>query len=553
MEKKKFKLGLVPKLIIAIIIGILFGQFLPTGFCRFVVTLSGFFSTYLKFIIPLMILAYVTMGIADLSQGAGQLLLITVALAYGSTLLAGTASYLVSSNLFPHFMTSGALDQIAATADASLKPYFSLTITALFDTLSAVVLAFILGLCLSTMKGKEIGNSLYNGMSDFSTIIDKVLHKTIIPLLPLYICGTFTDMTKSGKTFAILGILWKVFLVVILMHFVCIAIQFTVAGSISKKNPLTLIKNQVPGYTTALGTQSSAATIPVNLECAKNDGVSAQIRNFVVPLCANIHMAGSMITITACATAVCLMNQLPISLATVVPFIMTLGVAMVASPGAPGGSIMTALPFLYMVFGTTAGAARIAFLARKMLNGTLKEVRFTLYGSFAKTYHGHGTDRALLGGIMGFGTDDMRIRDSFEIAKDLGLDFTFVPNETETDVHPNTVDIFMTNEHGDQITIRGESLGGGKARICRINDVEVDFTGEYSTVIVIQKDKPGVVTYITKCLSDENVNIAFMRLFRESKGNTAYTIVESDGNLPENIADEIRKNPHVADIMIIQL
>ena len=200
MEKKKFKLGLVPKLIIAIIIGILFGQFLPTGFCRFVVTLSGFFSTYLKFIIPLMILAYVTMGIADLSQGAGQLLLITVALAYGSTLLAGTTSYLVSSNLFPHFMTSGALDQIATTADASLKPYFSLTITPLFDTLSAVVLAFILGLCLSTMKGKEIGNSLYNGMSDFSTIIDKVLHKTIIPLLPLYICGTFTDMTKSGKT-----------------------------------------------------------------------------------------------------------------------------------------------------------------------------------------------------------------------------------------------------------------------------------------------------------------------------------------------------------------
>jgi Na+/H+-dicarboxylate symporter len=192
-------------------------------------------------------------------------------------------------------------------------------------------------------------------MSDFSTIIDKVLHKTIIPLLPLYICGTFTDMTKSGKTFAILGILWKVFLVVIIMHFVCITIQFIIAGSVSKKNPLSLIKNQVPGYTTALGTQSSAATIPVNLECAKNDGVSAQIRNFVVPLCANIHMAGSMITITACATAVCLMNQLPISLATVIPFIMTLGVAMVASPGAPGGSIMTALPFLYMVFGTTAG------------------------------------------------------------------------------------------------------------------------------------------------------------------------------------------------------
>lgn len=355
MKTKKFKLGLVPKLIIAIVLGILIGQFLPEGICRLVVTLSGFFSNFLKFVIPLMILAYVTMGIADLSQGAGKLLLITVAIAYGSTLIFGSASYLVSSNLFPHFMSEGALDQIAATADVSLSPYFSIAIEPILDTLSAVVLAFILGLCLSTMRGKEIGNTLYDGFKDFSAIIDKVLHTIIIPLLPLYICGTFTDMTRSGKTFAILSILWKVFIVVIIMHLVCIFIQFVIAGSISKQNPLTLIKNQIPGYTTALGTQSSAATIPVNLECAAKDGVCEQIRNFVVPLCANIHMAGSMITITACATAVCLMNQLPISLATVIPFIATLGVAMVASPGAPGGSIMTALPFLYMIFGTEAG------------------------------------------------------------------------------------------------------------------------------------------------------------------------------------------------------
>ena len=355
MEKKKIKIGLVPKLIIAIIVGILFGQFLPEGFCRFVVTLSGFFSTFLKFVIPLMILAYVTMGIADLSQGAGKLLLITVALAYGSTLIAGSASYLVSSSLFPHFMSEGALDQIAATADASLTPFFSITLEPVMDTLSAVALAFVMGLCLSSMRGKEMGNSLYNGMSDFSKIIDKVLHTIIIPLLPLYICGTFTDMTISGKTFAILSILWKVFLVVIIMHLICITIQFVIAGTVSKKNPFTLIKNQIPGYTTALGTQSSAATIPVNLECAKKDGVCEQIRNFVVPLCANIHMAGSMITITACATAVCLMNQIPIHLGTVVPFIMTLGIAMVASPGAPGGSIMTALPFLWMIFGKQLG------------------------------------------------------------------------------------------------------------------------------------------------------------------------------------------------------
>ena len=282
-------------------------------------------------------------------------MLITVAIAYGSTLIAGTASFLVADNLFPSFMSAGALEQIAATADASLSSYFSISLEPILDTLSAVALAFVLGLCLSTMRGKELGNSLYNGIGDFSKIIDKVLHTVIIPLLPLYICGTFVDMTKSGKTFAILSILWKVFLVVIIMHLICIAIQFCIAGAVSKKNPLTLIKNQIPGYTTALGTQSSAATIPVNLQCAETDGVCEQIRNFVVPLCANIHMAGSMITITACATAVCLMNQLPISLSTVVPFIMTLGIAMVASPGAPGGSIMTALPFLYMIFGAEAG------------------------------------------------------------------------------------------------------------------------------------------------------------------------------------------------------
>ena len=352
---KKHEIGLVPKLIIAIVIGILIGQFLPESVCRFVVTLSGIFGSFLKFVIPLMILAYVTMGIADLSQGAGKLLLITVLIAYGSTIVAGSGSYLVSSTLFPSFISADALAQIGATAGNSVDSFFSIALPPVIDTLSAVVLAFILGLCMSAMRGKEIGDTLYNSFKDFSTIIDKVLHKAIIPLLPLFICGTFVDMTKSGRTFVILGILWKVFVVVIIMHLIIITIQFTVAGAVSKKNPFVLIKNQIPAYTTAIGTQSSAATIPVNLECAKNDGVSEEIRNFVVPLCANIHMAGSMITIVACATAVCLMNGIPIGLHTVVPFVMTLGIAMVASPGAPGGSIMTALPFLYMIFGKELG------------------------------------------------------------------------------------------------------------------------------------------------------------------------------------------------------
>lgn len=201
----------------------------------------------------------------------------------------------------------------------------------------------------------------------------------------------------------------------------------------------------------------------------------------------------------------------------------------------------------------TAGAALIAYLAQKMINGPLVKVEFTLYGSFAKTYRGHGTDKALLGGIMGFSADDMRIRESFRIAKERGLDFSFSVNEEETEVHPNTVDIVMTNAAGQRMEIRGESLGGGKVRIARINQVQVDFSGEYSAVIVIHQDKPGVAAHITKCLSDKNINIAFMRLFREAKGHTAYTIVESDGRLPMDILDNLRENVHVHDVMIVQV
>lgn len=349
MEKQKIKIGLVPKLIIGIILGILIGMYLPEWFGRLIVTASSLFSMFLKFVIPMMILAFVTMGIADLTQGAGKLLGITAIISYASTLIAGSVSFFVANSLFMSFMDSKALERIAKTAGISVTPYLSLSVTPILDTLAAVLLAFILGLCMSTMRGKEIGNTLYDFMKDFSAIINKVLHTIIVPFLPLYICGTFIDMTRSGKTFAILGILWKVFIIVIIMHLLYLVFAFFVAGGISKKNPLMLLKNQIPGYTTAVGTQSSAATIPVNLECAKADGISEEIRNFVVPLCANIHMAGSMITITACATAVCMMNGLPISINTVVPFIATLGIAMVASPGAPGGSIMTALPFLYMV------------------------------------------------------------------------------------------------------------------------------------------------------------------------------------------------------------
>jgi len=200
----------------------------------------------------------------------------------------------------------------------------------------------------------------------------------------------------------------------------------------------------------------------------------------------------------------------------------------------------------------TAGAAAIAYLAQKMLADNVKEVEFILYGSFAKTYHGHGTDRALLGGIMGFNTEDERIRDSFEIAEQKGLKYLFKTNEEEKEVHPNTVDIYMTGQSGGKMMVRGESIGGGKVQITRMNKVKIHFTGEYSAVIVTHQDRPGVVSHITKCLSDREVNIAFMRLFREDKGKTAYTIVESDGFLPEDVAEEIKTNQYVSEVVVVQ-
>lgn len=200
----------------------------------------------------------------------------------------------------------------------------------------------------------------------------------------------------------------------------------------------------------------------------------------------------------------------------------------------------------------TAGANVIGYLAQKLAPGKVKKVTFTLYGSFAKTYHGHGTDRALLGGILGFKTDDERIVNSFELAKEAGVEFEFIPNNDEEDVHPNTADIHMECDNGKVMDVRGESLGGGKCRICRIDGVEVDFSGEYSAVLVVQNDKPGVLAHITHCLSQSNVNIAFLRLFRESKGKIAYTFAESDDLIPEAVIPAIKLNPNVLDVMIIQ-
>jgi Na+/H+-dicarboxylate symporter len=358
---KKVKIGLVGKLLIAIVLGILLGLWAPEPINRTIVTASTLFISFLRFVIPLMILAFVTMGIADLSQGAGKLLAITGGISYGSSLVSGTIAFFVAITLFPHFMSQSLLDSIGNPEEGMLQPFFTIPLAPIMDVTAAVILAFILGLCISAMRDKT--RALYEPIAEFAQIINAVLKTAVIPLLPLYICGTFVNMTVSGQTFIILNILWKVFLTVIILHLCYLLALFLAGGAVSGKNPFMLIKNQIPGYLSAIGTQSSVATIPVNLKCAEADGVSTEIRNFVIPLCANIHMAGSMITITCCVTAVLLMYHMPITVGVIVPFIMTLGIAMVASPGAPGGSIMTALPFLPIVGIASDGAIASLLIA----------------------------------------------------------------------------------------------------------------------------------------------------------------------------------------------
>lgn len=347
---KKKKLGLVPKLIIAIILGILVGQmrFLPEGVLRLPVTFSSIFSTFLSFIIPLMILGFVVVGISDLTEGAGKLLGMTTVLAYGSTLAAGILSYLMASAFFPSFIGESLVEKISGSSEG-LSTLFSIPLSPLLDVTGAIVFSFVMGIGISALKSKGSGKYLYGFFKEFSEIISNVLSKVIIPLLPVYIFGNFLNLSYSGSVFSILSIFWKVFLLIIALHLLYVGFLFFVAGGVSGKNPWMLLKNQIPGYVTAVGTQSSAATIPVNVECARKNGVSKEIREFVVPLCATIHLAGSIITITSCVTAVLLIYDLPHGISLMATFIATLGVAMVAAPGAPGGAIMSALPFLTLV------------------------------------------------------------------------------------------------------------------------------------------------------------------------------------------------------------
>lgn len=346
--KLKLKLGLLPKVIIAIVAGIVAALFFPIWAVRIFTTITAIFSNFLSFVIPLVILGLVAPGIADLGKGAGKLLGITALIAYGSTILAGFFSYFTTSWSLPYLLTSQEIaDGSNLNFVESVTSYFNIDMPPLMSVTTSLILAFVIGLGVASIEGDKIKHAL----REFREIIIAVIEHVIIPLLPLYIFGVFLKIGAEGQVSVILGLFFKVIVVIFAMHVLLLLFQFITAGAIVKKNPFKALYTMMPAYMTALGTQSSAATIPVTLMQAKKNGVDDDVADFVIPLCATIHLSGSMLKIVACAFAIMFMTGMSTPIDIFAGFIMMLGITMVAAPGVPGGAIMAAVALLESMLG----------------------------------------------------------------------------------------------------------------------------------------------------------------------------------------------------------
>lgn len=346
---KLSELGLLPRIIIAIILGVGCGLFFPEWAVRCFVTFNSVFSHFLSFLIPLIIVGLVTPAIADIGKGAGKLLLITALIAYGDTVFSGYLSYFVSTGIFPSLIDHGNAAQAVASAE-ELKPFFTIEIPPLLDVMSALISAFVMGLGISFFDSPN----LKKAFDEFRDIIAKTIEVALIPVLPIYIFSIFLNMSFTGQAWRIINVFIAIIGVIFVMHIFLLVLQYCIAGGIARRNPFRSLYTMLPAYFTALGTSSSAATIPVTLRQVKKNGVSDGIAGFVVPLCATIHLSGSAMKITSCAVALMLMQGANIDISHFTGFILMLGVMMVAAPGVPGGAIMAALGVLQSILGFTA-------------------------------------------------------------------------------------------------------------------------------------------------------------------------------------------------------
>lgn len=341
------KFGLLPRIISAIALGILIGSFSPEWLIQLFATFNGLFGNFLGFAIPLIIIGFIAPGIGSMGKGAGKLLGITTGFAYVSTILAGLVAFFSATVLYPILLKNQNFKEFENPEDALLSPFFQVDMPPVMDVMTALLISFTLGLGLAAIKG----NTLQNAMNDFRDIIEKLIEKVIIPLLPVHIFGIFANMTQGGQVGAIISVFAKVFVMIIALHLLFLLLQYSAAGSLMKANPLRLMKNMLPAYFTALGTQSSASTIPVTLKQVKKLGAREKIADFSVPLLATIHLSGSTITIVSCAIAVMMLQGQTASFAEILPFILMLGITMIAAPGVPGGAVMAALGLLESMLG----------------------------------------------------------------------------------------------------------------------------------------------------------------------------------------------------------
>lgn len=345
-------------IILAIVLGILTGPVMPVWLGSVFLTYNSIFSGFLGFIVPLIILGLVMPAIAELGKGAGKWLGVTAGIAYGSTLLAGLLAYFVSRWLFTPSLGGGGLEALSDGSGSGFTPYLTVVASAggsateivlspVIGVMSALVLAFVLGIGITAFHSKV----LFRGAIEFRTIIESVIRRIIVPALPLFIFGTFMDLSASGAAVTVVSKFLLVAIVSFALTLLVLLAQYTVAGTMNGINPFKALWTMRDAYFTALGTSSSAATIPVTLASTKKNGVSDSVAGFVVPLCATIHLSGSMVKITCFSIAVLLLTGGDVSFGAYLPFILMLGVMMIAAPGVPGGAIAAAAGLLAQMLG----------------------------------------------------------------------------------------------------------------------------------------------------------------------------------------------------------
>lgn len=338
--------SLLFKVFCGIALGILLGNYSPDWLYRILITFKTLFANFLNFSIPLIMVGLIMPSIGDLEKNAGKLLAITVVIAYGFTLFSGFSTYFVGDTFFNSLLEN---EQIGTLEDhsRSLPPYFTIDMPPIFDVMTALLLSFIVGIGLSVREAPV----LTNVVKEFGDIVKWLITKAIIPVLPYYIMTIFAEITFSGQVASVMVVFFKLIVILFIMHIVLLLLQYIFAGLISGKNPIKSLGAMLPAYATALGTQSSAATIPVTLRQSLKLGISQRIAGFVIPLCATIHLSGSTMKITACALALMMLQGTPYDFSMFAGFIMMLGIIMVAAPGVPGGAIMAALGVLHSMLG----------------------------------------------------------------------------------------------------------------------------------------------------------------------------------------------------------